>query len=805
MWVSLLCGIVYGLSLAGEERVVFGLRCIPAFSFLGFCYMLGRSRWYLVGVMVLSGGLVVAGATVVAISNDADVVGTMLMLGILGIAFAGALLPAWAVGLTGLGAVLNIAIYAVVYPSSDKLSLFAIAAGLVTVTAMLCIRAQIYQMETIDRRYSVMRQVHWVRTLSLAFEAVRTPLARISSDGFVEEANQALIQMFGSSLVDVLDAPLEAIAAPDDPMEHPLDLSPLDDAEGPQRINTRRKYKHSDGHLLTAKLSIGVGSMSGDRKVYVATMEDITPYIEALERREERRQVMNKLVQNRREIISLVNHQVRTPLNGIMGTVDILSRQNPECDDQAEFLDIIKGSADALLEMVDDSLSETHKQPSYLVEMDGVEVDLGAMLEAVCRLCAEKAVAKGVELICEVGANVPRLVWADAAGLRQVILSLLDESIDMAQRGVVYCGITVVNWGTLRATVEFVFRESMARDTEFDLNFSVSNEDGEEVALDPGLRPELHRAVGAIGGSILSNHVKSGRKTTRLRFDWAISSDRVPSRTGRPLDGRCVWVAVEPSETQMAIVRMSRVLGAEAHPVSPGELLEGTESGTLASEGVDTVILDVGRSTPEGVLIRERLNEVLGVNTDLHFIHLGDVLQVGELAKCTAIYGGVALTKPVAFSGLPGAFVVPMPVVEVREPSEVTDITETDADHPGGRVLLVEDDPIHRKIMTQMLERMGMYVEAVTSGRHALELFFGRGYDLVFMDCVLPNMNGLETTQKLRQAESAGNHTIIIGMSASAMEAEKQRCLAAGMDDFLPKPIRFEDLERTAQRWFDFR
>jgi len=75
----------------------------------------------------------------------------------------------------------------------------------------------------------------------------------------------------------------------------------------------------------------------------------------------------------------------------------------------------------------------------------------------------------------------------------------------------------------------------------------------------------------------------------------------------------------------------------------------------------------------------------------------------------------------------------------------------------------------------------------------------------VFMDCVLPNMNGLETTQKLRQAESAGNHTIIIGMSASAMEAEKQRCLAAGMDDFLPKPIRFEDLERTAQRWFDFR
>jgi len=799
-WVALVCCVSNMALLNPEEAMDFGLRSLPCFAFLLFCLLLAKSRWYLVGVITMTVGLTIAGLTALVASDDADVIQTMLLPGILGIIYAGALLPSWAVILTGLGAICNIALYATLFSSTNSTHMFSLGVGMTCVAGVLALRTQVYQSHSVDRLTHLNRQAVWLRALQQAFDSARVPLCRITSDGFVEQANPALGYLFGLPLVDCVDAPLEALVPTEEPTDHPIDLGHL--VSGVEsRIHAQRTYPHADGHEMVARVSIGVAQHQDGAKSFVASFEDVTAFTEALERREGARREAARIHRAKRQLLSVMSREIRSPLNGILGSAALFLEEKL-LPAQAELVDIVLSSSRAMLEILDDAVSGQEDSRLKSRE-DGVEVDLVALVEEVCAIEAPKAFRRNVEIVSEIGEGVPGLVWADSANLRTVLASLIGAAVTRSERGIVLVDLQLRSMGPLRATLELSVRDTVGRYVgNFDAGF------GESLGLrvpnvsrgDQAVLSDAAMLVSRMGGKLTHEGDTEEGIVVQMVFNWAIGGDaRLRGSARSPLLGRKIWVALEPKEVSIAVSGMLSGFGAEAVEVGFQELVRAAADGDLHRMDVDSVLVDVGAITEDGRSVLRFLSSVC----QAHLVVVGSPLQEGTVVSDAKRCSGHHLIKPVRVGELLQSLVLPMENEGL--PLEVS--TDLGRDKSASvpldvpRILVVEDDPVHRRITVRMLERMGMYVESAANGRHALELFFGRGFDLILLDCVMPNMDGYEAVRRLRTIEGDAKRTPVIALTASVLEADRQRCFAAGMDGFLSKPFDLENLRDEVLSW----
>jgi PAS domain S-box-containing protein len=799
---SFICSVFYAVVLQGEDRFEFGLRCLPAFSFLGFCYLMGRSRWYLVGVIVMTGGLVVSGTTVIVLTDDSAVVATMLVLGMLGIVNAGAYLPAWAIALTGLGAVFNIALFSSMYPDVPKMSLFVIAAGMVVMTGVYGVRAQVFQMETHDRRWAAMHKVKWLRTLRSSFELAPVALCRLSPDGYIDVANVALSQLFGLEQAKLVDAPLEAIASPDEPMGNPIDMAPLMTGTL-RRLNLRRKYRHSNGDVLTTRLSLGAVGEGGPGRVLVAVLEDITPYLDAVDRRDLRRQELSALLAERRQLLALVSREIRTPLTGVVGSVDILAGLDLT-EEQAEYVDIVRSSSRVLLSVMDEAIEQDDFEVASGVDPAIVEVDPGGLIEEICRQVAPLAYEKGLEVLCETSKQLPTLVLADSARLHHLMKFLVGQAVAHADSGLVYCGVRAPRIGLLCADIEFEVYHSVGRVSGPAFGSHFLDRIQPIFATWGAEDLSVRRMVTDLDGEAWTEADDPEFSALRIQFNWAVCVGRKTPRSTSVARALEVWVVMEPLESQRVAVAMLADHGADVRAVGVVALIDAIMSEGGLPETLDVLLMDVGLTTPDGTLLMAHIRR-RSTGSGLHVCQVGSLLQIGILARSTALYGGSQMVKPLTSSSLLATLSLDVESLELDRtewsPEEPTEVTELPDDLGLPRILLVEDDPVHRRITVRLLGGMGVYVEAVANGWHALELYAMREYDLVLMDCGLPNLDGLQTTEKLRAIQGEGAKKPIIAMSASTLEDEKRRCFSVGMDDFLAKPVDPQTLSDMLTRW----
>lgn len=805
LWTASVCSVLYAfVVLGGEDRVDFGIRSLPAFAFLGFVYLLGRSKWYLVGVIAMTGGLVTSGTTVIILGQEASVVITMLILGLLAVVNAGATLPPWAVGLTGLGAVVNIALFSTLYSSVPKTPLFGLAAGFVILTAVYCWRGYMYLAETHDRRTMAMRQVQWLRTMQESFYAARVPLCQVSEDGLVESANTALGQMFGLAVPALIGIPLEAIGDGKEALDNPLNLYPLLSGST-SRVNTRRRFVHRDQDVLTAKVAVGASVPTESAPVLVAALEDITPYMDALEQREKRRVELRRIAEERLEMLSLVTREIRTPMTGVVGALEVL-KKGELSDLQREYLDIIESSTHSLVQVIEEAIEGTKPQGEGSDEdFATVEIDVGALVEEVCRLAAPPTFEKGVELICEIDRNVPRLMWTQAARLHQIVTAALDNAILHTYTGTVYCGVRALNTGLLRAKIEIEVAHSLSGSVPAafgDIFEETTSDPIRPIVSEESLREWLHQ----LDGTIESSGVESGRSVVRMHIEMSVGTEKRMSGSRGALSGRRIWVVMEPYDTQMAVARMLSQHGAQIQTHDVAEFIEGMEARDWSAVDVDVVLIDVGLTTMNGTSVVGEILRHLPSGKDLNLVHVGSTGQLSTLARHTAMYGGGQLVKPItsraAIAILNREF---EPLIledadeeQVQEPTEVTDHGDAEMQC---RILLVEDEPVHRKVLVRMLADIGCHVEAVGDGIHGIEMFLSRPYDIILMDRHLPSLGGLEATKKIRTGEHPHRDIPIIAISASALEKERALCLQAGSTEFVAKPISRVTLEEIVQRY----
>jgi len=630
------------------------------------------------------------------------------------------------------------------------------------------------------------------------------------AEGRILYINEPLAKMYNLKLEDVQGKPIggwipaklierirlqEQEVISTQRVMHFEELVPTPDGVMHDRLSYRFPLKGPDGELLVGTVAIDIT----DRKQAEAALQAAKEMAESANRAKS-------------EFLANMSHEIRTPLNGVVGMTD-LALGTDLTSEQREYLDTVKLSADSLLTVINDIL-DFSKIEAGKIDLEMIDFNVRDHLEATLKTLAFRGDEKGLELLCEVAPEVPEMARGDSNRLRQIIVNLVGNAIKFTHEGEVALKVRVDAEEGDDRILHFVVSDTgvgippQKQKLIFE-PFSQADSSTTRKYGGTGLGLTISaRLVAMMGGTMwVESEVGRGSQfhfTARLET----SGKSIEVGTVAPaeiLRGVKVLVTDDNRTNRRILEGMLKRWDMKLTSLGDGDhALVALSSALEAGEPYGLILTDMHMPKMDGFALVERIRRRPELSAAI-IMMLTSAGHRGDAARCQALEIAAYLLKPIRQSELREAIAK---VLGAREQNGaiplVTRYSLGDALDPAGflRVLVVEDNPVNQRLTSRLLEKRGHRVTVTANGREAVESVEKQTFDLILMDVQMPEMDGFEATAVIREREKRNSaHTPIIALTAHAMKGDQERCLAAGMDGYLTKPIRSQELDEVLEKY----
>ena len=547
-------------------------------------------------------------------------------------------------------------------------------------------------------------------------------------------------------------------------------------------------------YLLERSLEVSSQEM---RKLYDDLKAESEQRIEALHKSEQKTRFMANM-----------SHELRTPIHGILGSLEII--KNTHMDERRKlFVDTAYASCEMMLDVINNIL-DFSKLRAGNMELDNIEFSPRELVESIGSILATMAQEKNLEMQCFIPDNIPARVKGDPARLRQMLMNLAANAVKFTEQGEIYIGLELRELKGETALMRYEVRDTgigipaamhkSIFESFVQVDASVNRRYG-----GTGLGLTIVREFAEMmGGRVGLNSTQGQGSTFWFEVRLPIVESHPNMHRSSPLEGRRALV-VDDNETNRRILESYlHSWKANAVIVSSGyEALQALAESIKQQTPFDIILLDWFMPQMDGLALAR------AIRSDRHYDRVPIVMLTSyglsqEKQQQTGIQA--AITKPVRsltlrdiISDTIQRFALPS-----NQPQSVEAILAATKPQHEPAILLAEDNQINALIAVTMLEELDMKVDHVTNGKQALKAMRSRPYQLVLMDINMPEMDGYTATRYIRKWEKEGlikSHTPVVAMTANALKGDKEKCLNVGMDDYLSKPVKQDELLQVVQNW----
>ncbi|HSK17138.1 MAG TPA: PAS domain S-box protein [Gaiellaceae bacterium] len=629
--------------------------------------------------------------------------------------------------------------------------------------------------------------------LSSLLEVSPTAIVTIDRDANVTSWNPAAERLFGYTREEALGRNVdELVASSAELRSEATGYSTQASGGGYVRGTTRRVRK--DGTIVDVDLLAAPVVVGGEQVGTFAIYHDISELVGA-------RREADAANRAKSAFLATMSHEIRTPMNAVIGMSGLLL-ETELTREQREFAEVIATSADALLTIIDEILDFSKIEAGKL-ELEHDAFELRGCLESALDVVAARAAEKGLDLAYLLDPEVPRSIVSDPTRLRQILINLLSNGVKFTEAGEVVASASSQPLDDGRHRLHFSVRDTgigIAPERMDRLFQSFSQVDASTTRRYGGTGLGLaisKRLAEMMGGTVWADSEPGEGSTFHVTI-VAEAARSLPESYEEPsqpdLSGKRVLVVDDNATNREILVRYAESWGMRAQTTgSPGEALEWVRRG----DPFDLALLDMQMPEMDGLALARALRRERDAKT-LPLVLLSSLGRRPEDGPARVGFAA-QLAKPIKASQLYETLVGVLAARSSAAPAPAACAAAPAASQPL-RILLAEDNEMNRKVALALLARMGYGADLAANGLDALAALERKRYDVVLMDVEMPQLDGLETTRRIRARWPGEGGPRVIAMTAKAMQGDRELCLEAGMDDYLAKPIRRQELAEALAR-----